>query len=438
MTLLSEIESRGSSELQSLQGTEYPLERLAMMDIQHQHLDSTGIRPVVRAIEAGMLTSGSVTCAEINPTLRCSEDCPGCPDALSELRVQIANGDAPIIEPRASSELLIERIRWLYELGVRHFMFIGGTIDNVPGLENLISTTLDLGDDSRVSWFTDGILLTDEASGKPNNLFKKHKDNGWLKRVSTHLSLDYPFGFPADTSSVDAHIQLPSKANRQGVFTEHPEYSRIFKSQYGIAAAKNLIDQKVRRIILNTTISPANIKYIEQMYMQVAQLQEYALNHGSPTEVLWTFSTWIWRPHQARGDNIRQHSRNQGLSFRHMDMLNKQIQNILFDTYARIGDGRARILANSSGFSMLHAISRSDYRQIVVDQDFAYYNGKPVMLNVTPIGDVWCDPMFPESEALQHKKDIWGYADRPYSMQENPFVIFHDQSVAWFPNIISQ
>ena len=199
---------------------------------------------------------------------------------------------------------------------------------------------------------------------------------------------------------------------------------------------RRLVDAGVRRVVGNTTISPRNVDQVEAIYLQIVALSEYAETIGSPTEVLWTFSPWVWRPHQARGDGVDQSPASSGLQHEDLPGLNRSLQQVLADTYSRLARDQRRILANSSGFTWLHAADNPESQQIIVEQDLGFPGGRPEMLNVNPAGDVWLDPMFPGPE-LAVVRSTLGYRDREPRIERNPFTQFSDSDHSVFPNIIA-
>lgn len=424
----------GSMEELASQGFRYPAERAAVADIQaligsqNEGTGWSGTDAIEWGLETGALTPGEVDCAEVSPTLRCTEDCPGCPDAISVVMDAIRSGLMPRQEVKATPELMLDRVKLLRELGVQHVMNIGGTIDRVKSLTNLIKFELAQG--LVVSWFTDCIPQIDE-SGQPTDLLQENLADGWIQEVATHVSTDYPF----EGDLFADELSLPPKSGRKGVFAEDPEYSRVYKSQYGAVGARRLIEAGVRRVVVNMTISHANVDKISALYDQAVALQTHAENIGSPTEVLFTFSPWVWRAHQARGDNPADHSPDAALQLEDMPVASKALLTVLEDTYNRISDGRPRILANSSGYTLLHTNPESALT--AVEQDVAYPDGRPLMLNVNPDGSTTLDPMFKGPE-LNVLRSTFGYMDRTPKPDRNPFVRFHHLPThPYLPNLIS-
>jgi len=405
-------------------------------------LDAYDNDPLRWSQETGVFKPGNVLVAELSPTLRCTESCPGCPDSLTLLMERIeADEGKPDDDPtkiqrqevKAEVRDMQARVVELKRLGVRHVMNIGGTIDRVKSLPELINTELNEG--LVVSWFTDGIPQIEE-DGRPTALLTENLASEWLPQVATHVSTDYPFGYKGTATGdlLSGDFKLPPKRKRQDQFVDDPEYSRVFKSQYGPAMMKALIEKGVRRVVANMTISSRNADQIEAVYNQAVELQEYAASIGSPTEVLFSFSPWVWRPHQARGDNPKDNSPEDALSYADMPMVNSALSGILDDTYRRVADGRPRILANSSGYTSLHA-DRAFWRE-AVEQDVAYPLGKPLALNVLPTADLTLDPMFKGPE-LAVVKSTFGYMDRTYDPAQNPFSDFHHNNRPYLPNIIA-
>jgi hypothetical protein len=330
------------------------------------------------------------------------------------------------------------RMELLSQIGVKHFMLIGGTIDTLTVREQGVTGNvtallcrhgLDLG--AKVSWFTDGIPQLEET-GQPGHLLKRNFRDGWIRQVATHLSLDYPF--PRDLFAENIH--LTPKVEGAKKYKKSQDASRRFKSEYGAVAARLLIENGVRRAVLNTTISPHNAGQILPIYHQVAELQAYAKKISSPTEVLWTFSPWIWRPHQARGDKQQEIPASGGLQYADMPQVNRALQAILLETYQRVHQGKPRILANSSGYTLLHALPNPEYQRIVIQQDVSYYNGRPEMYNLRPDATVTLDPMFYGPE-LKYVSSTFGYRDREPGKDRNPFTRFHNTYITYLPNIVT-
>ena len=417
----------------------FALRERALIEQVQKHMQFAGPQVLLWGQEQGLLERGSVLMAEVSPTLRCPLNCFGCPDASSNLQKRVARGETPRKEKRAPLELMRERMEILSQLGVIHFMLIGGTIDTLTVRERGVTVDvtallcrhgLDLG--AKVSWFTDGIPQL-EANGQPSHLLKRNFTDGWIRQVATHLSLDYPF--PRDLFA--ANIHLTPKVEGAKEYKKSQDASRRFKSEYGAVAARQLIEHGVRRTVLNTTISPSNADQILPIYQQIAELQAYAAKISSPTEILWTFSPWIWRPHQARGDKPQEIPAAGGLQYADMPQVNRGLQAILRDTYQRVQQGRPRILANSSGYTLLHALPNPEYQRIVVQQDVPYHNGRPEMYNIRPDGTVTLDPMFYGPE-LKYVRSTFGYRDREPRHDMNPFTRFHDKCIPYLPSIVFQ
>ncbi len=404
----------------------FPEERAAVKAIQEK-INFSGTQALDWAREQNLFNNGDISCAEFSPTFRCSEACPGCPDSVLILARNIRQGLVPAQEDRATPEQMLERINLLPKLGVKHVMMIGGTIDREPELANQVNHALGKG--LVVSWFTDGILLTEQNDGSPNELFRQHLSKGWLSRVYTHLSMDYV----SEADFLKA-CKLPSKAGRLTQFAVDGEQSRRFKSQYGARAAKNLVDAGVARVFINMTVSSRNADQLLPIYDQVKILQDYALDSGSPTHVLMTFSPWTWRPHQARGDALQDCQATSGLQTESAARPSDALDKILELEYQRIETNKPRLLANSSGFINFFADPRN--REAVVSQTLPYLNGRPEMIQIMPNGDVKMDPMFwgPELPAVNN---IFGYRDRDPRFKHNPFVQFQPQNRPWFPNLVA-
>ena len=407
----------------------FPGERQAVKLLQDRYRFSD-TEAIQWALKNGLTSPGLVTVAEVSPSLRCPEACPGCPDSSLGLAEAIKKRLAPKIEERATLGVMQQRIKFLHDLGVKHFMFIGGTIDGLPELSDLIGFTQALSDDVRVSWFTDMIAEIDQKTGNQSFLLRKHLEDGWIQKVATHVSMDYNY----QGNLVNGETNLPPKAGRIKKFEIDTEFSRRFKSQYGAVGAKRLIDANVRRVVINTTVSPRNIDEVLKIYKQVEGLQQYARNIGSQTEVFWTFSPWIWRPHQARGDSPHESPVSLGLSMENMSAVNEAFKQILEDTYRCEKEGKPRILANSSGYT--NFMVDPAYRELVVNQEVPYGGGKPEVYNIDPTGKTTCDPMFNGPE-LTEVHSIFGYRDRVPEESKNPFRKFHDSNMGpWFSNIV--
>ena len=411
----------------------FPDEVTAVSAAREETRDWQAYDAITWGLGIGALKIGDMVVAEVAPTLRCPENCSGCPDAIEAIKKEIELGKIPKIEQRASLEEMLDRISELKELGVKHVMNVGGTIDHLPELRALIEHELAQG--MVVSWFTDGIPQQDERA-QPSRLFEKNMEAGWLTKVATHVSTDYPFGYgseePVDLLSDE--LSLPAKKGRVSGFRADPEYSRVFKSQYGTAFMKRLIESGARRAVANMTISKANFDQVEAIYEQAVRLQEYAQQVGSPTEVLFTFSPWVWRPHQARGDDLAEHSPKNALGPDEMPTVNEALSKILADTYKRVEDGRPRILANSSGYASLHA--ERAFTDDAIWQTVEYPGGRPLILNVSPTAELMLDPMFKGPE-LPYVNSTFGYMDRTYKPDQNPFSRFHHGNRLYLPNVIA-
>lgn len=436
------IELAKYGDVTAFQARGYPHpEEAAAIDFLSRAFSFVRTEAVEWAISSGLVKGGDISCVEDSPTFRCPEACTGCKDSQLITSDRIKAGELPFVEPRAPVEVMNERRRYLYELGVRHFMVIGGTVDGLPDLSAQMKYLLELGPDNRASWFTDCIPQIDEQTGMPSALMQQYLNQGWLHMAATHLSLDYPYGYSHEKERLnlfDSLMPLPPKKARLRRFEDDSRESRVFKSQYGWVGARRLIEAGVRRVVGNTAITPDNLDFVSEMYEQVGNLSEYGKVIGSPTEVLWTFSDWQHRPYHRPDDNPKDNPPRGGIQYDDVEQMNAIFQVILDDTYERIHIGRPRILANSSGFTFLHAISNEEYRRIVVEQDLPYESGRPEMYQILPDGTIWCDPMVagPELVALH---STYGYRDRVFIREKNPFSIFHrdgdDQE--WFPNIIT-
>lgn len=107
------------------------------------------------------------------------------------------------------------------------------------------------------------------------------------------------------------------------------------------------------------------------------------------------------------------------------------------DTYKRIEKKQPRILANSSGYTSLHAVDDPEYNRIAIEQDVAFPGGRPVMYKLPPNGVVRCDVMGdiygPE---LRIMRSTFGYMDREPRGDMNPFTQFQLDGYEYFSNII--
>lgn len=413
----------------TIETVQFPEERAVVAAVQQKH-DFHELGALHWGMERGLVQVGSVTIAEISPTLRCPEACPLCPDSSLILRDKISKGEVEKDEARVGPEVMKNRIQLLHDLGVTHFMFIGGTIDHLPELPDLIETTLTLDDRVHVSWFTDMITQIDQQTGAASVVLKQNLDDGWIRKVATHVSMDYPFR--GDLFA--GQLELPTKRGRSLKFAQDGQYSRRFKSEYGAVGARRLVEEGVRRVIVNITVGHANFAEVPAIYDQVAQLQAYGKSIGSPTEVMLTFSEMIWRPHQARGDSPIDSPASAGLQMVDMPQVNQIFNDILDDTYYRLATDQPRLLANSSGYTSFIALP--EFRQIVVEQAVPYADGRPEIFDVTPTGDIRLDPMFFGPE-LPFINSIFGYRDRVFPRSQNPFTRFQQDSRKWFPNLIS-
>ena len=405
----------------------FPGERLTVEAIQRQ-ISFSGMRALDWVKEQDLFEQGDIYCGEFSSTFRCAEACPGCPDSVLILARDIKAGLVNAKEDKASKEEMLQRLDLLADLGVKHVMMIGGTIDKEQELGNQVNHALDKG--LAVSWFTDGILLTTEKNGEPDVLFRHHLQSGWLSLVSTHLSMDYP----SEVNFLADNVSLPAKKGRVGEFAADGEQSRRFKSQYGVRAAKNLVDAGVARVFINMTVSSHNADQLKPIYEQVKRLQDYAFAQGSLTQVLMTFSPWIWRPHQARGDSLEDCQAGSGLQMESAARFGDVLGQIMELEYQRIAAGRPRLLANSSGFTNFFV--DQNYREAVVNQVLPYPGGRPEMIQVLPNGDVKMDPMFwgPELGAVNNP---FGYRDRDPRFAHNPFFQFQPEGKTWFPNLVA-
>lgn len=413
------------------QGFHYPEERAAVANLQTICRDWSGQDAIDWGLRTGTLVPEDLYCAEEAETWRCPFDCGGCPDARSNTKRAIDAGLIPRVEPRADLEMMLERIALLRELGVRHFMNVGGTIDKFLTLTEQIKFQLEQG--LIVSWFTDGVPQLD-VNGQATELLTANLNDGWIHAVATHVSFDYLHGDCPRTSKnlfADSLELPPMQGGGDHLATD---YARRHKSQYSAVLAKRLIEKNVRRVVANTTVSHANVAHLKDLYKQAVALQDYAEKTGSPTEVLFTFSPWVWRSHQARGDEPADHRPEEGLHASDMPIVSEALLYMLEDTYDRIGKGRPRIFANSSGYALLHADPA--YAETAVWQAVPYLHGKAEIPNLAPSGDVMLDPQFFGPE-LVAAFSTFGYRDRHPNPHKNPFTQFHNSGQLYLPNIIA-
>ena len=408
----------------------FPDERVKVAEIRQDYGTFLSVDALKWALNKDYLSKDSqkITASEIAPSLRCPEGCNNCPDSILEIKRRIAVGLIPKVEARARTETFKYMMDDFYNLGIRHWMFVGGTLDHLPEIGELINHGLSQ-EETKVSWFSDGIPQTN-PDGSPSNLMQTALEDGWMKKVANHVSWDYPYGY----ANIIPHGNiLPLKQGRGLKFEDDPEYSRVFKTHYGTIFALNLINADARRVVLNITVSPGNLRLIPQLYAQADLLQQHAIENGKKTEVGLTFSPSIWRPHQARGDGTLQSPASAGLEMRDMSETNEIFSMILQNEYKRIRNGHPRLLYNSSGYTNLMADPQ--YRQITVDQGVPYPNG-PEILNITPTADAWLDPMFAGPE-LEEINSTFGYRDRVFKPENNIFTQFQDPNLPWFPNMVT-
>ncbi len=413
----------------------FPDERARVAAVQNRLKQAGGMngtQSIEWGQDIGILKLDQVVMAEFSPSYRCPEACDGCPDSALILAVAIIKGLVPRVEIRADTEMMKRRLDLLYGLGVKHIMFIGGTIDGLAETPQLLTHALDLGSDMKVSWFSDGIMQINE-NGERSNLYHRFTKQGWIQKVATHVSMDYPSDIRANKAT-----QLPPKKGRLEESEKDGESSRRFKSQYGAQYATRLIEDGFRRVVINTTVSPHNIGQVLEIYHQVEGLQKYAISISSPTEVVWTFSPWIWRPHQARGDSTEQSPASGGLQMADMDKVNEVFEFILDEEFHRMRAGLPRLLANSSGYTGLMANPK--YRQITVDQAVPY-DTRPEILQVDPDGTIQLDSMFAGPELFGpdavNVHSTFGYRDREPRKEKNPFTAYQEPGKPWFANIIT-
>jgi hypothetical protein len=284
----------------------------------------------------------------------------------------------------------------MVDLGVEYFMLIGGTIDGHTATSKLMSYILNKATPVDAGWFTDGIMLLDWKTGKPNILFERLKNEGRFLELTTHVSADY---------LVKEGIKDGGEILSPTIRWEN-EYggSRYYKSAFSERLARVLIDQGAKRVILNTAISAHNLDQVIPVYQYVADLQQYAQEINSPTVVLYTFSPWQWRAHLARGDNPQNYDPTSLLSEEHRHQLEKISKYLLEDTWKRLRQGKPRVAANSSGYI-------AGLPQLGIYQDVPYASSSGE-LAAEPGGRIRIDPIFVSAKMLECPRSSYGYRDR--------------------------
>mgnify|MGYP000287456403 CR=1 FL=1 len=320
---------------------------------------------------------------EFSPTFRCPEDCEGCPD-----RASLHIGIPP--EERIGLKEWRKRVDFAEKEGGRYILLIGGTIDNIPFLPKLMryihkKKVLDFG------WFTDGIMLQDWRTGKPNELFERIVEEGNILEATTHVSADY-LVVPQKNRS------LPNPKFRW-------ENSRWFKSAYGLNLARTLVEAHAKRVVINTAISSLNIDQVIPIYLYTCHLAEYAKAIGSPTVVLHTFSPWQHKTHLIRGDDPRNYPASVFLTEKHVPELEKISQFLLEDTFNRLRHGLPRVEAVSSGY--IEALPEDGWKQE------KRMEKEPGVRCFTPDGTLRLDPVMVSAEMVRLNKTSYGYTDRP-------------------------
>ncbi len=416
------------------QGVAFPDERLAMVKIQAEQRDLSGMNLFYEAVENGIVSPGDVEAMEVSRTRRCPLKCINCFDSADNTQAQIAAGLMPRKENKATLPKFKSIIKTGYDFGIKHIMHIGGTLDYLPELPDLMEYTIGLGSDAVVAFFTDGIPQLNRPTGQPSKLLKENIRHGWLTHPQTriHVSMDRPYGFE---SSELRNLMADDTPVPNG--ESESMDSRTLKSQSSAVFAKRLIELGAARVTVNTVIFPNNLHTVLDVYQQVCQLQDYASKIGSKTRMNWTWSDLIWRAYQARGDDPSEYPRSRSIGIEHMPTYNEIIRTIWNDTTDRIARGEPRIAANSAGFFALHAVDDSMYHDLVVNQGILYPDGKPLVVDVSPAGNWGWDPMFPQLLQIKRMTTLYGYSDRPFRKDHNPYVHYVPEGTNWFPNIVT-
>ncbi|MBI3620380.1 hypothetical protein HY214_04550 [Candidatus Roizmanbacteria bacterium] len=387
-------------------------------------LETTGVAPIHKAKEVGLIGEGGISCFEASPTLRCGLNCLGCEDSTDSVKAKIKNGLMPRLELRAKRpEELVERVWFLHNefpaKGGQHGMWIGGTIVGFPPLSNIMNQVLEV-PDLKHSLFDDGVsYLTNDGSGEMSDLMRAHLYAGWLYKVATHFSFDYPYGmfFPTlgERNLLDDKTPFPVTRNITDQERKQNDYSRKRKAESGQSAAKRFIDNRVRRVVMNTVISTRNARYLLKLYEQMTQLARYAQEANSPTQVGWTVSPLMVDPYHIRGNSPKEHSFSDAIQESDLPQLSADMSAILEDDMRRDKEGK-RLLYNSTGYLSLFALAADSalHREVLLRQHLPF--GRVVVANIDPLGNLWCDPMVPGPEEITQGAwgSIYGYSDRPY------------------------
>lgn len=350
---------------------------------------------------------------ELSPTLRCPEDCGGCPDRASLHLQAPREQQLPIEDWFAITERLVS------EYGAEYFLFIGGTIDRHPHTPELIRHILGMPEPADVGWFTDGIMLLDARSGQLTPTWEKLHKQAKLLEITTHVSADYlvPQGIRGEGPVLDPGSRWQSQSGG----------SRYYKSAFGLRLARLLVGKGAKRVIVNTTIQAHNLQEVLKIYQYVADLQELARGIGSRTVVLHSLSPWAWRPHLARGDHPGNYDASTALTAEHRPQLEAISKYILEDTLHRDTQGIPRVTAQSSGY--LRGLP-----EFSITQDVRYESGSG-QLAVQPDGTVRVEPLFTSARMLEFARNPYGYRDRDIDC--NPFDCYADELENHnFPNLV--
>lgn len=423
-------------------GFPFPGDR-AVMHAMEEVFHFRGLDALIWGQNMGLISPGSVKTIEDSPTWNCSEACEGCDDSIFLLLARkdaaIRRGETWVDEQQATlvhgnfiRDILAQFMRLTNEDQV-HAMIIGGTVDNHPHLADINNKWLNLG--FNVSDFSDFISYVNE-DGSPTELFLKHlaHESGWFKRVAHHVSTDYPrgYGYRESANAVGLFTEfspLPSKRGRVKEFAQFKGRAREFKSEYGWEGMKLAIRKGVRRVVANMTIFHGNVGYAKQIYDDVASLQEWAKKIESPTEVLFTVSTWQWAPYIRSKDDPKAHQPSTGVLYEDLTVLNDTFEYMHKDTLRRIAQGRQRVSAMSAGYNEAHASRHPLIQSLVIEQRLPYqWPGLSEMLQLTPSADVWLAPMGPGFQNAVEHTTYGGERDREPRSEYNPWFQFHDKS----------
>ncbi len=209
----------------------------------------------------------------------------------------------------------------------------------------------------------------------------------------------------------------------------------IEQEEAAFSRMREFVEADSGRLVVNSTVSRANLEDLYYIYERVSNLQDLALRRRNSSEVLFTFSPQIWDEDRARAEGRlkgRLAAKDPALRHEDFEELNGGIGQILDDTYQRVGaaDKKApRVLGNSSGYA--HLYSERAFWDTIAELSVGQV-GQSVQFNVTRSGKA--PP--PSTPHLPHPPSALNLMDREADPVKNRFSDFHHGNYYYFPNIV--